>query len=1561
MSEEREQPHILITTDSVCDLPPELVREYSVRVLPNIVRTRDGQFLDGVEISPDDLLDYMETTDDVVMSDAASEEDYLSFFRENIRGNTAILHITMGRYASKGYDNAVKAAESVPGVYVLDSGQISSGLGLVVLRAAELAREEHNMQQLRAEVSEYASRVSSTFIVRELEFMNRNGRLGSGMRKLCERMLLRPMLVMKKSRIAVGGMVYGLHEAAMRSYIRGQLHGRNDIETDTLFITYAGLDDTELGKIAETVRKYAIFRNVYYVKASSAVACNCGRGCFGLLFAYSPKEKSRTGTEHILSKRFNYALLAVFAAAMSLVLVFNFRLFYSMISGQADAIGRAQLESVSGDLEQTLYEAEILTRQIASGLELLYKENASGDEIDAYLKTNKDYNSVGSCTNVYAAGEDWYSIPDFVMPEDFDPVQRDWYKGARKKGSGSIYYTAPYLDLASGEMCFTVSELLSDGTTVVALDFNLTGLQESVSKISIAGGDALIVSGSGQIVGYADVAAVGQPISAALPQYTAVFQRILSSGESSLNFHTKISDTDSVVFYNRTANEWYLLSVVSQTALYRNNMTGIIANTAVNLCLIAGMILLYIFSIRYRRRIEQRLKYTESAVSGAVARISAPMEDIVKRSDYRLLRSSDEPEVYMERLRESSLKMKSALASLYTVDTDAGKKEQESGRIIKDVHADSDISDRTNRHACAGIIALLTVTMILCIAISTVLMINWGNTRMEKETGDYTSELESWIVEQKSVLDMFVSFISAEPEMLGDYDKCVEWLNDITVQYDDISVSYMTDPRAEHTVIMNNGWEPDDDWHVEERQWYIDSIESEKEDGFSVSAPYYDEQIGAYCVTFSKRVYDKTGNFLGVFGIDFFLDKLTGILDSSYTDEGYAFLADADGQIINHPAPEYQMSESNVVTLEQAGYLDAVLAGDTVVIKDYDGGYKAFYAVPDPTSGFTIVCAKNWNVIYGSLVSYIIVFIVIFGAGIAITGSLLHIMIVWQKRVRKTLENSAAEAEKAGQAKSQFLAQMSHEIRTPINAVLGMNEMIMRESGSDDIREYSENIQNAGRTLLTLINSILDFSKIEDGKMEIVPVSYDTALMINDLVNMVLERAEQKNLEFRTEIDRKLPKTLYGDDVRIRQIITNILTNAVKYTPKGSVTLRMLIADRNGDRITLRTEVQDTGIGIRPEDRDALFESFRRLDSEKNRAIEGTGLGISIVQKLLVMMGSELQLDSVYGEGSRFWFDIVQEVVDDEPIGDYEERLRLSRHNENSREYIYAPDARVLVVDDNMMNLKVAKGLLKRTGIKVDIVAGGSDALKAVTQNRYDIIFLDHMMPGMDGLETRKNMETAGLLGENTAVIMMTANAIVGAKEEYLSAGFDDYLSKPIEVRSLEMILKKYLPAEKIGYKTADADIRTGGASGDHVPAAAADDTAAEKPSAEVPAPDMPEESADDGNAGHINTASGMEYCMNDTGFYKEMLVTFVNESPAKRENLETALKNGDIKQYTVNIHGLKSTSKTIGAVMLPDMALRLELAGKEERFDEIQSGHAEVMNEYEAVLSAAEELIKTL
>ena len=397
-----------------------------------------------------------------------------------------------------------------------------------------------------------------------------------------------------------------------------------------------------------------------------------------------------------------------------------------------------------------------------------------------------------------------------------------------------------------------------------------------------------------------------------------------------------------------------------------------------------------------------------------------------------------------------------------------------------------------------------------------------------------------------------------------------------------------------------------------------------------------------------------------------------------------------------------------------------------------------------------------------------------------------------EKKHSEEMEKAADAARAADKAKSTFLAQMSHEIRTPINTILGMNEIILRESEDKSIIDYSESIQNAGKTLMMLINSILDFSKIEDGKMEIVPVRYSTKEMISNLVSSVIVRAKDKGLEFNVNVDKCLPKLMYGDDVRIGQVILNLLTNAIKYTEKGSVTLTIGERERDEYSVELYVEVKDTGIGIREEDMKKLFESFSRLEEKRNRNIEGTGLGMSIVTGLLNMMGGKLNVESEYGKGSVFSFTLKQGIEDGTPIGDFKPGPSEIKHVKKSEDLKF-PNAKVLVVDDNMMNLKVASRLLGLSEIVSDTVSSGAQALEAVRKKEYDVIFLDHMMSGMDGIETLANMKKENLLPEKTRVIALTANAIIGAKETYISAGFDDYLSKPIEVKSLQEMLEKHL------------------------------------------------------------------------------------------------------------------------------------------------------------------------
>lgn len=395
------------------------------------------------------------------------------------------------------------------------------------------------------------------------------------------------------------------------------------------------------------------------------------------------------------------------------------------------------------------------------------------------------------------------------------------------------------------------------------------------------------------------------------------------------------------------------------------------------------------------------------------------------------------------------------------------------------------------------------------------------------------------------------------------------------------------------------------------------------------------------------------------------------------------------------------------------------------------------------------------------------------------------------------------DAERANEAKSTFLANMSHEIRTPINAVLGMNEMILRETDAENIREYAVNIQNAGRTLLSIINDILDLSKIESGKMEITEADYDMGDLLIDVENMISMRAEEKNLIFTVMADENIPQILYGDEMRIKQCIINLLTNSVKYTREGSITLRLDLIREEDQSVDLRISVTDTGIGIRKDDLHKLFDSFTRLDMTKNRAIEGTGLGLNITKRLLDMMGGSLTVESIYGEGSTFSIEIPQKVVNREGIGKYHEKKKniQDKPEETIKSYT-APGASILAVDDNRVNIAVVKGFLKKLKIPCDTAYSGAECLSKMEQKQYDIVLLDHMMPQMDGIETLNKMQSLSLYQQKKPVVIaLTANAIAGAKEEYLQIGFSDYLAKPIDALALEQMLLKYLPPELVEVK----------------------------------------------------------------------------------------------------------------------------------------------------------------
>ncbi len=513
----------------------------------------------------------------------------------------------------------------------------------------------------------------------------------------------------------------------------------------------------------------------------------------------------------------------------------------------------------------------------------------------------------------------------------------------------------------------------------------------------------------------------------------------------------------------------------------------------------------------------------------------------------------------------------------------------------------------------------------------------------------------------------------------------------------------------------------------------------------------------------------------------------------------------------------------------------------------------------------------------------------------------------------RVVEAKCDDAQQATRSKTQFLANMSHEIRTPINAIMGMNEVILRESREPEIRNYASETMIAADSLLGIINDILDITKIEAGKLTLNPVKYNFLNFINDIYNLIRFRAESKELKLNFIIDENIPSAFTGDDIRLKQVLVNLLSNAVKYTHIGSVTLEAKYEGKG----RIRFLVSDTGIGIKQEDIERLFDAFERFEQNKNRGIEGTGLGLNITASLLKMFGSELEVESKYGEGSVFSFVVFQEVVDPAPIGGV--KLKVREHQNKSRNLCFkAPGAKILIVDDNAMNRKVFINLLKSTKISIDEADSGRECLSMVEKTAYDIIFMDHMMPEMDGIQTLEEMKKSDKnLCMETPVFMLTANAVVGAKEFYISKGFDGFLSKPIEPDKLEKIVFSTL-----GSKVTESDYS---------------DSEAEL--------SVPNEKTEE----ELPIISGVDWNYAMTHFKdRELLLNGIEMfyKSIKHDAEELSLYfdgiNNDegLSSYRIKVHSMKSSAALIGIFHLSGLALELETAAKSGNRDIIRLVH---------------------
>ncbi|MCQ2544110.1 MAG: ATP-binding protein [Lachnospiraceae bacterium] len=955
------------------------------------------------------------------------------------------------------------------------------------------------------------------------------------------------------------------------------------------------------------------------------------------------------------------------------------------------------------------------------------------------------------------------------------------------------------------------------------------------------------------------------------------------------------------------------------------------------------------------------------------------------------------------------------------------------------------------------IVVVISIIVIFSIVVGVALniigsyLVDEADRRYQLVTDNVQEEITTWfsneaqiVLNQKAALEINNEF---------DPDELTEYLTTIVEDYNDEGYIYdLYFVNTDNVMSSGYGYIPDPSIDFRERPWYKDALDK---DGLFYSSPYKDTNLDRYVVTISTTCYNRDGTLSGILALDIFVDTLFSIAEDKVIDgNSYVFLVDNNLGIATHPNTKFGYVDEEPIHISSVenniyNYVVNYINGNSEIltdkshfnIKDYDGVNRAIYVSNISCCGWYVVTAIESSVFYERL--YRTLFFVILALLGCLVAGIILTRFFTQSYINQ-LNEANENATIANEAKGIFLANMSHEIRTPINAIIGMNEMILRENSDPIVNDFALDIASASRSLVTIVNDILDFSKIESGKMDLVETEFNIASMINDIVNMSESRLGNKELALFFEVDPEIPVGILGDEMRIKQIIINMMTNAIKYTNTGFVVMKVGFTKQEYG-INLNVLVKDTGIGISEENIEQLYESFKRFDAKRNRSIEGTGLGLSISKRLVQNMGGFINVSSTIGVGSEFSICIPLKVVNSSPFislenpieirmatlfnldamdirmrnetsvildeiknglkfdltnsnnieelktiikdkdishilidkkiyFEYEEYFKdlslkknvivlqkrgnaidlpesiinfytplysismvallnnkKSTFNQNGNIMTFeAPDYRVLIVDDNAMNLKVAAGLLKPYKIKVTTVDSGQKAIDLLEADpTYDLVFMDHMMPIMDGVEaTLRIRQLSGEYYKNIKIIALTANTINSARNMFLANGFNEFLAKPININSLDKLLRAYIPEDKMKEKN-DSGVNTD---------------------------NVTEESKEDDLKFSVNT--GLKYSGGSEDLYYDILKEYVENSNEMKDLIKTYFDNEDWPNYVIKVHALKSMSLTIGAVNLSNLAKELELSGKAQNYEPILNKTEKLLIDYEEILRLSRELL---
>ncbi|MCR5138523.1 MAG: response regulator [Oscillospiraceae bacterium] len=1122
---------------------------------------------------------------------------------------------------------------------------------------------------------------------------------------------------------------------------------------------------------------------------------------------------------------------------------------------------------------------------------------------------------------------------DFMVDGTVDYAHdREWFTAAA--GTGELFYSTPYRDSDSGKPIITISKAVYRNNVlqgVLAADIFVDVLVDIISEADVAEDSYafLVDQNLGMIVHPNEAYSFDDVPYGVMEIPGAPYDEVVSKIRSGSNETVYLKDYDGVTrgiaVSQMTNTGWYVGIAISRDVLMSslNPMVRGFVIAAAVAAVVGGGMAVFLAYVLDKLKL-QRQEYEEK----------------VRHLENRGQDASDET----ERNPLSAASEEGASAS------SAELLMEHAGRINLRVPI------------------LIILFLMICMVLYTSRVINSvAVTNIQEVGGDRiaagAAQLENYLGTMKSALWVTADSVDhmthsgASPQDILDY---ITEETENQKQYFDVNITGL------YGYVMGEyldglAWVPPENYDPTRRDWYMTALEAEGE--IAIVLPYVDAQTDSVIISICRMLSNGTD----VLSIDLMMDHIQEIVsDLQIKGKGYGFVVSRDGMIIAHQE-EAQKGHYLTGDEEQLALLDGILETKNGIFEiTTDREEQTVFVREIMDQWYVVIVMSNRellaevrqqlavNVLICTLIFVLILFFYVLGRRNEQRYSrrIEEMRAEEQKQSyeAKVLKLEKEAADRANQAKSDFLADMSHEIRTPINAVLGMNEMILRESigaqkreardanavrnAFDSISSCARNIESAGSNLLAIINDILDLSRIESGRMDIVEGKYQLSSVLNDLSNMIWFKAKEKNLEFSVDVDETMPDGLCGDEVRVRQVITNVLNNAVKYTVRGSVHLTVsgeLLGEAPmapGQTIVLKAAVRDTGIGIRQEDMDKLFNKFQRLDLKQNSTVEGTGLGLAITHSLLEMMGGSIEVQSEYGKGSVFTVTIPQKIAAVEPVGDFRTRFRKNlQEAEAYRESFRAPEARILIVDDTKMNLTVAVGLLRDTLVRIDTASGGEEAIALAKDNAYDVILMDQRMPKMDGSEALHHIrEQTGGANRETPVICLTADAVIGAKERYIAEGFTNYLTKPIDSRALEQMLLRYLPAEKL---TVVRDGETG--DNGSTPSETEDGYAPLR------------------RAG-IDPETGLGYCQGDRDLYLSLLEEYAGSAQEKAGEIMRFYEVRDWKNYSVLAHAIKSSSRMIGAAALADRAADLEAAADDGRVQDIEAGHEKLLADYAAI-----------